>query len=148
MCIIIGGQDFDVIKDYLLTFGPSVTVYTVSIHIFSDGYFEKDEQFNIALSARILSLDLNSESIELRSSICQDQVLNPFSVSNDTIDADKVATIDLNRVHLTRTGNGLQLILANNENDHIIVNPAVARVTIEDNNSKLCTSSNMEEIVG
>ena len=133
--VIIGGQDFNVIKDYLLTFGPSMTLDSHSIHILPDGHYEKDEHFNVTLSARILSLDLNSESIELRSSICQHQALKLFSVSNETTDADKVDTIDLDRVHLTQTVDGLQLILASNESDRIIVSPAVARVTIMDNNS-------------
>ena len=112
-----------------------MTLATVSTHIFSDGHFEKDEQFNVTLSARILNLELNPESIELKSSVCQHEVLKLFSVSNETIEADEVDTIDLDRVHLTRTVDGLQLILASNESDRIIVSPAVARVTIMDNNS-------------
>ena len=114
-----------------------MTLISLFIPIISDGHFEKDEHFNVTLSARILSLDLNSESIELRSSICQDQTLKLFSVSNDTIGAEKVATVDLDRVHLTQTRDGLQLILASNESDRIIVSPDVARVTIMDNNSNL-----------
>ena len=79
--------------------------------------FEKDEHFNISLSAIILNLKLNQESIKLKSSICQDRVLKLFSVSNETTEADRVDTIDLDRVHLTQIGDayGLQLILASNE---------------------------------
>ena len=112
-----------------------MTLDSYSIHILPDGHFEKDEHFNVTLSARILKLELNSELVELRSSICQDQALKLFSVSNETTDADKVDTIDLDRVHLTQTGDRLQLILASSESDRIIVSPAVARVTIMDNDS-------------
>ena len=133
--LITGGQDFDVIKDYQLTFGPSVMLDIVSINITADEHFEKDEHLNVILFTKILNLDLNTESIRLKHSICQEGGRKLFSVSNETIDADKVAAIDLDRVHLTQTRDGLQLTLASKESDRIIVSPAVARMTIMDNNS-------------
>ena len=62
--LVIGRQDFKVIKDHLVTFSPSMTLDTVSIHIFFDGDFEKDEHFNATLSAKILNLELNQEWIK------------------------------------------------------------------------------------
>lgn len=132
-----GGLDFDVIRDRHLTFSPDVSLHRVSINISSDGHFEETEYFSVALSTRIMRLQLNSDLISLKNAICQEEDgINLFSVTNDTADRDQARNIPLDRVILTQEMGEVKFSLISNESDRVSVSPAETRVTIMDNDGK------------
>ena len=108
---------------------------TVPINISSDGNFEETETFSIILSVSDFHLQLNSGSaVNLRQGVCKDRRV--FSVS-DNFERDQTISIDLDRIFLTQTMNGITFSLAANESERVSVGPAMTNVTILDNDSKL-----------
>ena len=133
--LIIGGEDFDIITDYQLTFSPSMSSHTIPLNISSDGNFEETESFLIILSASDFRLQLNTGSaVNLRQGVCKSERL--FSVSNDSVGRDQTINIDFDRIFLTQTMNGIVFSLAANESERVAVGPAMTNVTILDNDSK------------
>ena len=121
------------ITDLQLTFSPGVTSLSVPINITSDGDFEETEKFFIILSVRNFTLQLNTGTpINLRQNICQGK---NFSIDSQSID-DKSISIDLDRVFVSQTVNGISFNLAANESERVGVSPARASVTINDSDSK------------
>ena len=135
-----GGEDYDSITDHQLTFSPSVSSLNIPINISSDGHFEESESFFVILSASNFHLELNTESpVSLRQSVCKDEKV--FSLSDDNnIGAIK---IDLERIFLTQTSNGIAFNLAANESERVSVGPAMINVTILDTDCKLVIHSKL-----
>ena len=104
------------------------------MNISSDGHFEDTEQFLVTLSTIVLQL--NTDSIKLKT-ICQEgQSSNLFSLTNDNSDRAQVDTVPLDQVILAQTMDGITFSLASNENERVIVSPEEAMVTIMDNDCK------------
>ena len=122
------------ITDHQLTFSPGVTSLTVPVNITSDGDLEETENFFIILSVRDFALQLNTGTpVNLRQNLCQDKKI--FSIDSRS-DGDEPISIDLDRVFVSQTGNGISFNLAANESERVGVSPARASVTILDNDSK------------
>ena len=139
MLIFIDGQDFDLenIRDHQLIFTSNENL-TLSINITADGHFEREEHFVVTLSTRILRLQLNTDSIKLKDSVCQGNGGSDFfSLSNST-DLDKEVNIALDHISLSRNilNDELMLILADEESERVTVHPAEAIVTIQDIDGK------------
>ena len=132
--MLIDGADFKPVTDYHLVFGPNVNFIIVPINISSDGLFEETELFFVTLSTSIVRLQLNTESANLKKTVCQDR--NIFSLFNDTDRRPQGVSIDLDRIVLSQTMDGIILSLATNTSERVSVNPAVTMVTILDSDSK------------
>ena len=102
--------------------------------ISSDGYFEESEFFLLSLSISEVHLQLNSESANLGRTVCQNNKI--FSPSNDTARTTQAVNIDLDRVFVSQTTEGIMFSLASTVSEHVRVSPAVSMVTILDNDSK------------
>ena len=122
------------ITDHQLIFSPGVTSLSVRINITSDGDFEETEKFFIILSVLNFTLQLNTGTpINLRQNLCEGK--NLFSINNQSDDNEPIS-IDLDRVFVSQAENGFSFNLAANESERVGVSPAMASVTILDNDSK------------
>ena len=107
---------------------------TVPITISSDGHFEETELFLLILSTSEVRLQLTADSANLGRTVCQDKKI--FSTSNDTARRAQAINIDLDRVFVSQTKEGLTFSLASTVSEHVRVSPAVSMVTLLDNDSK------------
>lgn len=113
-----------------------MTSLSVPINITSDGDFEETEQFSVILSVRDFHLQLNvGRAINLRQRVCMDKEI--FSISGRDVQSDEMVSIDLDRIFVSETGNGISFNLAANESERVSVSPARTSVTIFDSDSKL-----------
>jgi hypothetical protein len=141
--LYVGGEDFDVIMNRQLTFSPGVTSLPVPINITSDGDLEETENFSVILSVRDFALQLNVDTaVNLRQNLCRDNK-NIFSIStsDSQSNGDGPVSIDLDRVFVSQTGNGISFNLAANESERVGISQARANITIIDNDSKFLLSN-------
>ena len=141
-------MDFDDFSDIQLTFNSNLSSHLVSINITTDGLFEDEtESFSVSLSTRrVVELQLRTSSINLRQIVCDDmESLNVFTVSNNSAVMNEEINIDLDRVILTQTREGITFSFVDNEISRLSMNPSVATVTILDNDSK-CGSAYMSVV--
>lgn len=131
-------SDFEVIRDHPLTFDSNKSNITVSIRITTDEHLEEDEQFIVTLSARVLRLQLNTNSVvNLKNAVCENsENSNLFSLSNDTFEGSEDVSFSLDHILLSQENGLLSLTLANNESDRVSVGPSETTVTILDDDCK------------
>ena len=131
-------MDFEVISNRRLTFKSNETSITFPINITSDGYLEEDEQFTVILSARVLRLQLNTNSmLNLKDAVCRDVMnFNQFSLSNGSFGDSEDIAINLDQVFISQEDGGIVLTLSNSDSDRVSLAPSATRVTIMDDDSK------------
>ena len=136
---LIGGLDFDIFSDFRLVFSPTLSSHVVHVNIFVDGHFEEEtESFSVALSTRrVLPLQLKTKSVDLKLIACDgENILDVFTISNNSAASNEDISIDLDRVILTQRMDGIAFSLTDNEISRLTMNPTVATVNILDTDSK------------
>ena len=135
---LLGGEDFNALIDHRLTFSSSDSnsPHNISLDIYLDGLFEDDETFNATLTTGFLPLELNVKTVNLRDSLCHEEIGSTFlSIPNHNSKTNDVS-IAFDRVLLSNDVGDIEFRLANTESNRVRVGPLSTRVTILDNDSE------------
>ena len=106
-----------------------------SLTVIPDGVFENIETFNATLTAGFLLLNLDVEMVNLKNTLCNEDVLSHLSVSaSQDTSRDENISIPFDKIFLTKNiDDNIELRLASVESDRVSVESASTQVIIQDN---------------